>query len=107
MSLAVGELEQRFQVDLFREDGGVVLMLTPRSRWAAQALASVAIHQREEEAVPRQIVVVGRKGDRTVTILTHVIINPEFPENPFTLRLGPEVRVTEVRQPGAETGSGR
>jgi outer membrane lipoprotein-sorting protein len=105
MSLDITELEQRFRVDLYREDGGVVLILTPRSRWVAQALASVSIYQREEEAVPRQIVVVGRRGDRTVTILTHVTINPKFPENPFSLRLGPEVRVTEVRQPGAETGS--
>jgi outer membrane lipoprotein-sorting protein len=107
MSLALADLETRFQVDLFREDGGVVLLLTPRSRWVAQAIASVAIHQREEDAVPRRIVVVGRKGDRTETTLTRVSVNPRLPENPFTLRLGPEVRVTEVRPPGSETGSDR
>jgi outer membrane lipoprotein-sorting protein len=107
MSLALTDLEARFQVDLFREDGGVVLLLTPRSRWVAQAVASVAIHQREADAVPRRIVVVGRKGDRTETTLTDVSVNPQLPENPFTLRLGPEVRVTEVRPPGSETGSDR
>jgi outer membrane lipoprotein-sorting protein len=107
MSLALTDLEARFQVDLFREDGGVVLLLTPRSRWVAQAVASVAIHQREADAVPRRIVVVGRKGDRTETTLTDVSVNPQLPENPFTLRLGPEVRVTEIRQPGSETGSDR
>jgi outer membrane lipoprotein-sorting protein len=107
MRLAVPELEKRFQVELYRENGGLVLWLTPRSRWVAQAVESVAITQREEDAVPRQIVVVGRKGDRTETTLTQVIINRPFPEDSFTLRLGPGVRVTDVRKPAGESDSGR
>ncbi len=107
MSLDVGELEKRFQVDLYRGNGRLLLMLTPRSRWVAQAVTSVAIYQHEGEAVPRRIVVVGQKGDRTDTTLTHVIINPHFPEDAFSLRLGPEVRVTDVRKPAGERDSGR
>ncbi len=107
MSLDVAELEKRFQVELYRQDGGLVLWLTPRSPWVAQAVESVAISHREEEAVPRRIVVVGRKGDRTETTLTQVIVNRPFPEDSFALRLGPGVRVTDVRKPAGESDSGR
>ncbi len=107
MNLDVGELEKRFQVDLYRGNGRLLLMLTPRSRWVAQAVASVAIYQHEDEAVPRQIVVVGQKGDRTETTLTHVIINPHFPEDSFSPRLGPGVRVTDVGKLAGERDRGR
>ncbi len=107
MSLAVAELEKRFQLDVYREDGRLVLRLTPRSRWVAQTLASVAIYQDEREAVPRQIVVAGQKGDRTEITLTQVLINPQFPGDPFTLRLGPGVRVTDVGNPAGGSGSDR
>jgi outer membrane lipoprotein-sorting protein len=107
MSLAVAELEKRFQVDLYREDGQLLLLLTPRSRWVAQAVASVAIYQQEDDAVPRQIVIFGQKGDQTETTLTNVIVNPKLPEDTFTLRLGPEVRVTDVRRTTDERGSDR
>jgi outer membrane lipoprotein-sorting protein len=107
MSLAVAELEKRFQVDLYREGGRLLLLLTPRSRWVAQAVASVAIYQQEDDGVPRQIVIFGQKGDQTETTLTNVIVNSKFPEDTFTLRLGPEVRVTDVRRTTDERGSDR
>lgn len=107
MSLDVTELEKRFQVDLFRENGRLALRLTPRSRLVAQAVASVTIYQDEREVIPRQIIVVGQKGDRTETTLTHVSINPRVPEDTFTLRLGPRVQVTDVGKPAGERGSDR
>ena len=105
MTLDVAELEKRFQVDLFRESGRFTLLLTPRSQLVAKAVASVALVLDEGDAVPHQIVVVGPKGDRTETTLTHVIINPELRQDPFTLRLPPGVRVTDVGKP-PEEGSG-
>ncbi len=107
MSLDVTELERRFQVDLYRENGRLALRLTPRSRLVAQAVASVTIYQDEREAIPRQIIVVGQKGDRTETTLTHVSINPRVPEDTFTLRLGSRVQVTDVGKPAGERGSDR
>jgi outer membrane lipoprotein-sorting protein len=107
LSLAVGALEKRFHVDVYRENGQLVLLLTPRTRWVARAVSSIAISQDAEDAVPRQIVVVGQKGDCTQTTLTEVTINPRFAEDPFTLQLGPDVRVTDVRKPAGETDSGR
>jgi len=107
MNLAVAELEKRFQVDLYRDDGRLTLWLTPRSRWVAQVIASIAITQEDGDALPRQIVVVGAKGDRTETSLTQVVVNPQLPEDAFALKLGPEVRVVEARTPAGDRDSGR
>jgi outer membrane lipoprotein carrier protein len=107
MSLAVADLERRFQVDLYRESELLVVRLTPRSRLVAQAVASITISQHEGDAVPRQIVVVGQKGDRTELTLTGVSLNPRLPEDAFTLRLGPEVRVTDIGKFASGGGSDR
>jgi chaperone LolA len=107
MSLDVAEMEKRFQVDLYRGDGRLTLVLTPRLRWVAQAVASVTIVHHEGEAVPRQIAVAGRQGDSTETSLTDVVVNPPIAADAFALRLGPEVRVVETRQAPQDTPDGR
>jgi len=107
MSLAVPELEKRFQVDMHREDGLLVLVLTPRSRWAAKAVASVALYRQDRDAVPSRIVISGQGGDRTEVTLTDIVINPPVAEDAFALRLGPGVRVTDLSRPGGEKGSDR
>jgi outer membrane lipoprotein carrier protein len=106
MSVSVPELEKRFRVDLFREGGDIVLMLTPRSRWLARAIESIAIHQNEHDAIPRRIVFTGKKGDHTETELKDVIINPHIVENPFDLRMGPEVHVTDIGKEGVSRDDG-
>jgi outer membrane lipoprotein-sorting protein len=106
MNLDVAEMEKRFQVDLYRGDGLLTLVLTPRSRWVAQAIASVTITHHEEEAVPRRIAVVGQKGDRTETSLARVVLNPPLAADAFTLRLGPEVHVVEARPAARDNPSG-
>ncbi len=107
LSLSVAELEKRFQVEVYRDEGELTLRLTPRSRWVAQVLTSIAITEADGDPVPRQIEVVGRRGDRTDTTLTNVVVNPPLPGDPFTLRLGPDVRLTEGRRPGDDGGSDR
>jgi outer membrane lipoprotein-sorting protein len=107
MSLAVPELEKRFQVDMHREDGLVVLVLTPRSRWVAKAVASVALYRHDGDAVPNRIVISGQRGDWTEIILTDIVVNPPVAEDAFALRLGPGVRVTDLSRSGGQTGSDR
>jgi outer membrane lipoprotein carrier protein len=107
MSLAVPELEKRFQVDLHQEDGQLVLLLTPRSRWVAQTVASVALYRQDQDAVPGRIVISGQRGDRTEITLTDIVINPPVAEDAFALRLGPGVRVTDLGRAGGEKGSDR
>ena len=107
MSLAVSDLEQRFQVDLYRENEELAVRLTPRSRFVAQAIASITIYQHAEEAVPRRLVILGQKGDRTELSLRDVTINPQLPEDAFSLQLGPGVRVTDVGAFASGRGSDR
>jgi outer membrane lipoprotein carrier protein len=107
MDLDLAELEKRFQLDVLRDAGGTVLRLTPRSPLVAQAVASVAISLPDGDSVPRMIVVTGQKGDRAETTLSHVTVNPSLPGDAFVLKLGPEVRVRDSRQPAGEVPGGR
>ena len=107
MEFKLSEIEKRFQVDVLRAAEGTELRLTPRSPLITQAVASVTISLQDGDAIPRRIVVVGQKGDRTETTLSHVIINPSLPEDAFVLPLGPEVRVRDARRPAGEAPGGR
>jgi outer membrane lipoprotein-sorting protein len=73
----------------------------------AQAIASVTIYRQDTDAVPRQIVVVGQKGDRTDITLSDITINPQVSVDAFTLTLGSDVRVTNVGKPAGGTPSDR
>ena len=102
ISASLPELERRFHVDLFRSDDQVVLRLIPRSKMLSRVIASIRILQDPLEGRPRRIVVEGARGDRTETTFSGVTLNPDFPPGTFTLRLGPEVRVTETGGPGRD-----
>ena len=99
IAASLPELERRFQVDLFRSDDAVVLRLIPRSKMLSRVVASIRIHQDPVEGRPRRIVVDGARGDRTETTFSGVTLNPDFPADSFSLRLGPEVRITETGGP--------
>ena len=102
ISASLPELERRFHVDLFRSDDAVVLRLIPRSKMLSRVVASIRIHQDPVEGRPRRIVVDGARGDRTETTFSGVTLNPDFPADSFSLRLGPEVRITETGGPGRD-----
>ena len=99
ISASLPDLERRFRVDLFRSGGEVVLRLIPRSKMLSRVIASIRIHQDPVEGRPKRIMVEGARGDRIETTLSGVTLNPEFPPDTFTLRLGPQVRVTETGGP--------
>jgi outer membrane lipoprotein-sorting protein len=99
ISASLPELERRFHVVLFRSDDEVVLRLIPRSKMLSRVIASIRIHQDPVEGRPRRIVVEGARGDRTETTFSGVILNPDFPPDTFSLRLGPGVRITEPGGP--------
>ncbi|MCL5885156.1 MAG: outer membrane lipoprotein carrier protein LolA [Deltaproteobacteria bacterium] len=100
--LSLPDLERRFLVDLFRGDGQVILRLIPRSKMLSRSIASIRIVQDAPGGLPQRIVVQGTKGDLTETTFSGVAINPAFPPDTFTLRLGPEVRVTETGHSGRD-----
>jgi outer membrane lipoprotein-sorting protein len=99
ISASLPELERRFQVDLFRSHDEVVLRLIPRTKMLSRVIASIRIHQDPVEGRPRRIIIEGGRGDRTETTFSEVVLNPGFPADTFSLRMGPEVRVTETGGP--------
>jgi outer membrane lipoprotein-sorting protein len=107
MRFDLAEMEKRFEVAVHRDPVGLRLTLTPRSRWLAQALAAVEISQREGDPIPRRFVMTGPRGERTETVLDDLEVNPRLPQDAFTLRLGPEVRVVDVRRAPDAAGDQR
>jgi len=97
--LSLPELERRFLVDLFREDGQVILRLIPRSKMLSRSIASIRIVQDAAGGLPQHILVQGTRGDLTETTFSGVAINPAFPPDTFTLKFGRNVRVTEAGRP--------
>jgi outer membrane lipoprotein-sorting protein len=99
-------VERRFRMDLFRSDRQLILQLTPRSGWLLRGVASIRIYYEDAESIPRRVVVLGPKGDRTETTISGVVINSEVPAAAFTLRLGPDVRVIDSDRPGTRLEDG-
>lgn len=101
MGTGIDGLNHRFRTELFRSDRQLIVQLTPRAGWLSRAISAVRIYYDGEEPVPRRFVVLGPRGDRTETVLSGVVINPEVTADTFTLRLGPEVRVIDADRPAA------
>jgi outer membrane lipoprotein-sorting protein len=103
MSGSLADLEKRFQVEVVRKSGALEMTLTPKARWFRRAVASITVFQREGQAIPERIVVLGAKGDRTETSLDNVTINPPLAADAFTLKLPPGVRMWDAKA-RAESG---
>lgn len=100
MWTSLSGVDRRFRTEIFRSDRQLILQLTPRSGWLSRAVAAIRIYYEEAEPIPRRFVVLGPKGDRTETTLSAMVINPEIPDDAFSLNLGPEVRVIDADRPG-------
>jgi outer membrane lipoprotein-sorting protein len=98
MGGSLADLERRFGVEVARRDGTLEMTLTPKARWFRRAVTSITVFQREEQPIPARIVVVGPRGDRTETTLRDVAVNPPLPQDAFTLKLPPGVRVFDAKQ---------
>ncbi len=107
MSLAVPELEKRFEVELFQDGGTLTFALTPRSQFMAQAVSSITLTLESADGLPHSVVIVGRKGDRTETTFTNILVNPPVPNDAFALHLGPDVRIIDANRPDESRDGGR
>jgi outer membrane lipoprotein-sorting protein len=106
LGASLSGVERRFRTDLFRSDRQLIVQLTPRSGWLSRAVAVIRIYYEGAEPIPRRFVVLGPKGDRTETILSGVVINPEVSADAFTLRLGADVRILDADRPGRNLADG-
>lgn len=81
------DMEKKFNVAVFREEGGIVFSLKPRSGMARKYLSEVVIRYNEETGLPREFEMLTPKGDRTVTILSDIKTNPALGPDAFVFKL--------------------
>jgi outer membrane lipoprotein-sorting protein len=99
MSGDMGEMEARFRVEVFSNGSEVEIRLAPKSRMIALYLSGVVIHMDEKTALPTGFEVTTPRGDRTVTRLSNIKVNPEIRPGLFQLKLPSDVMITNRVEP--------
>jgi outer membrane lipoprotein-sorting protein len=99
MSGEIGEMEAKFRVSVFRNGGEVVIRLVPKSRIVGLYLAGVVIHIDESTALPKGFEVTTPRGDKTVTRLSNIKVNPELSPGTFQLKIPSDVMITNRVEP--------
>jgi len=88
------ELEKKFAVNIFRKDGEIVFKLVPLSKMVGRYLSSILIYYDEETGFPLGFEMITPKGEKTVTRLSNIKINPEIKTDVFKLKLPEDVCIT-------------
>ncbi|HMK59983.1 MAG TPA: outer membrane lipoprotein carrier protein LolA [Dissulfurispiraceae bacterium] len=95
----IAEMEQKFKVNIFRNDSEVVFRLSPTSKLVGKYLSAVLIFYDEKTALPRGFEMLTPKGDRTFTHLSNIKVNPELSPETFNFHLPADVWVTNKVEP--------
>ncbi len=99
MSGNLAEMEDRFKVSVFRNDGEVIFKLVPASRIVGRYIAAVIIRYDERTALPKGFEMSTPKGDKTITNLSNIKINPEVNSDTFQLKMPNDVWITNRVEP--------
>jgi outer membrane lipoprotein-sorting protein len=91
----IGDMEKRFSVSMHPEGDVLFIRLEPRSKIMSRYLSSIIIRYNRKTGMPQGFEVTTPKGDRTVTTLKDLQINPEIGADTFVLQLAPDVRVRD------------
>ncbi|MBI5025659.1 MAG: outer membrane lipoprotein carrier protein LolA [Nitrospirae bacterium] len=90
----LNEMEKKFTVTVFCNDGKIVLKLIPLSSIAKKYLSDITVYYDEVTGLPGGFEVTTPKGDRTITKLADIKINPEIRPDTFELKLPANVWIT-------------
>jgi outer membrane lipoprotein carrier protein len=93
------ELEKQFSLNINGTSGKIVFMLRPLSGIVQRYLSSVRIIYDRRTGLPLSFEVVTPRGDRTLTILTDVKVNPVLEKELFHIRLPKDVLITNNLTP--------
>ena len=99
MSGNLAEMEERFSVSIFKNEDEVVFRLVPTSKIVGRYLAAVVIHYDEKTALPKGFEMSTPKGDKTITRLTNIKVNPDLGPAVFQLKMPLDVWVTNKVEP--------
>ncbi|HMK56892.1 MAG TPA: outer membrane lipoprotein carrier protein LolA [Dissulfurispiraceae bacterium] len=95
----ISEMEERFAVNIFRNDSEVVFRLAPTSKIVGKYLAAVLIYYDEKTALPKGFEMLTPKGDKTTTRLSNIKVNPELDRETFNFRVPGDVWITNKVEP--------
>lgn len=90
----LNEMEKKFTVTVFRNDGKIVFKLIPLSSIARKYLSGIAVYYDEATGLPGGFEVTTTKGDKTITKLADIKINPEIRSDAFELKMPGDVWIT-------------
>lgn len=91
---ALQEMEKRFAVKIFRRERAIVFQLVPLSRIAGRYLSTILICYDEQSGLPQEFEITTGKGDRALTKLTDIEVNPSLQPHTFELKLPADVWIT-------------
>ena len=95
---ALEKMDKRFKVDISGEKGILTVTLTPLSKMISKYLSSVIIFYNEKNGMPQGFEVSTPAGDRTVTRLEDVEMDPVISNDTFRLKLPPNVVVNDFTE---------
>jgi outer membrane lipoprotein carrier protein len=99
MSGNLTQMEDKFKVTIFRDDDEIVFKLVPSSKIVGRYIAAVLIHYDQKTALPKGFEMSTPKGDKTVTKLSNIKVNPEIASDTFQLRMPNDVWITNRAEP--------
>ncbi|GJQ49135.1 putative outer membrane lipoprotein-sorting protein LolA [Candidatus Kuenenia stuttgartiensis] len=97
LSGSLEEMEKKFTLEISREEDGISFHLTPKSKMARRYLSHIVIHYDKDSSIPSGIGMFTPKGDKIITRLSEVKINPEISADIFTIKLPADVLITNRR----------
>ena len=91
---SLNEIEKNFTFNILRKEDEIIFKLVPVSKIISRYLSSIIIHYEESTGFPRGFEITTPKGDKTVTRLSNIKINPEIKTGTFKIKLPEYVRIT-------------
>jgi len=91
---SLNEIEKNFTFNILRKEDEIIFKLVPVSKIISRYLSSIIIHYEEKTGFPRGFEITTPKGDKTVTRLSNIKINPEIKTGTFKIKLPEYVRIT-------------
>lgn len=93
------EIEKNFTMSILRKEDEIILQLEPTSKMINKHLSSIVIYYDEKTGFPRSFEIITPKGDKTITKLSNIRINPEIKTGTFKIKLPEDVRITNNPEP--------
>ncbi len=87
------DIEREFTLNIYRNSAGrkLTFELIPKNSMARRYLSSIVIQYDTGTGLPRTVEIETPKGDRTITRLEDIKVNPEIAEDAFSITLPSDV----------------